>query len=387
MGENELFVKKYVPKKFFEIVGNESAIEKIKNWVEVWRKGGNPKPLLIYGSPGVGKTTIAYVVANELDCEVIEINASDVRKKQNIEEVLGPASSEGTLSGRKRLIIIDEVDGIDPTDRGAVGAIVKIIESARHPIILIANDPYAQKIKELRNFADFVEMKKVSSREIFALLKKISEEENLEISPLTLREIADSSEGDVRSAIVDLQSLSPSKRDREIDIFKGLGFMFKAKDFESGRQALWDVDIDPETLFLWIDENIPNEYEDPKEIYEAYEKLSRADVFEGRIQRRQNWKLRRYSIDLATGGVSSVKKEPYKKFTKYRFPKILKELSFLQMQRAKLKNIAKKIGKKTHLSTSETIQMLPIMYNFIEKNPAYYELEEDELSLLKRLFR
>lgn len=410
-----LLTVKYQPKSYSDIVGNSDAIERIRRWAGIWAKGGRPMPILLYGSPGVGKTTLAYVTAFENDWELIETNASDVRKKKDLSEVLGPASSEGTLTGRQRLIVIDEVDGLDTSDRGAVSAITSILESTQQPILLIANDPYIQKLKELRSVADFVEVRKVSAREIFARLKRIADSERLDIPMLVLKEIADAADGDVRSAIVDLQahahigqekhlsSASPTssssseqqtstpslsmslRRDREVDIHRGLGYLFKAESFQRARSALWNVDVDPEMLMLWIAENIPHEYDDPEEVSKAYDALSKADVFEGRIMNRQYWGLRRYSTELATTGVAAVRKKQYKKFTKYHFPKVLRKMADSMIRRTMLKAIAAKVGKRMHLSVRDTVKQMPVLAPVVLKNPAFYQLEDSEILFLKKL--
>lgn len=410
---------KYQPHIFSDIVGNSSAIEQARKWAVVWSKGGRPRPLLLYGSPGVGKTTLAQVIASEMDWEMIETNASDVRKKKDLSEVLGPAATEGTLTGRQRLIVIDEVDGLDTSDRGAVSAITSVLESTQQPILLIANDPYIQKLKVLRSAAEFVEMKKVSAREIFARLKRIVDSERMDVPLIMLKEIADAADGDVRSAIVDLQANAhlgkpkvgqpertgsdkevpgapspqevPSssklslRRDRAIDIHRGLGYLFKAENFHRARTALWNVDLDPEMLMLWIAENIPNEYEDPKEVSDAYEMLSRADVFEGRIRNRQYWGLRRYSTELATAGVAAARKKQYKKFTKYQFPNMLRKMAQTVVRRTLFKSIASKVGRKMHLSIKDTIKQMPIIAPFVLQNPEWYGLEDTEIMFLKKV--
>jgi replication factor C large subunit len=418
-----LLTEKYAPHRYNDIIGNHDAVERVRKWAESWSRGERPTPLLLYGPPGIGKTTLAYVSAHEMGWEILETNASDVRKKSALSEILGPAASEGTLSGRMRLIIIDEVDSINPTDRGAVSAIVDVIEKARQPIILIANDAYVQKLKELRSVVEFVEMRRISAREIFGYLKRIVDTEHMDVSFLLLKDIADASDGDVRSAITDLQAyvhvhpfshqqpphqsphqqsshqshpsqqppkqppkqeITLSRRDRTVDIYRALGYMFKAENFQRARSALWDVDIDPETLMLWIAENIPNEYDDADEIAHAYDRLSRADVFEGRIRKRQYWGLRRYSTELATAGVAAAKKAPYKKFTKYRFPNVLREMSTSVLKRAILNSIASKVGKKMHLSKKDTLKDFHILVPIILANPSYYQLDDSEITFLKK---
>jgi len=387
-----LFTEKYKPKRLDEIIGNKSVVTLVRKWAENWANGIKQTPILLYGPPGVGKTALGNAVASEFNWEIIETNASDVRKKKSIEEILGPASTLGTLTGKQRLIIIDEVDGINTHDRGAVSAIGSIVSSSSQPVILIANDPYKKKFRSLQHYADLLEMKKVAKREIMTLLKKIANNEDLYLNFENgekfedfINEIAENSNGDVRSAIVDLQKLSKSVRDREIDIFKTLGIMFKS-GFDDAKRVAWSMNVDLELLILWVDENIPNEYTDPYEIYQAYETLSKATLFEGRIKRRQYWKLRKYAIDLATGGVASAKRERYQKFTKYRFPSFLKNMYLSQKRRSLLKSASLKIGKEIHMSSKDVKGDLIFILPIILKNPEKFHLEKEEVLLLNNLF-
>ncbi|MEM2974296.1 MAG: hypothetical protein QW112_01565 [Candidatus Micrarchaeia archaeon] len=138
---------------------------------------------------------------------------------------------------------------------------------------------------------------------------------------------------------------------------------------------------------MWIDENIPREYERPEDIYRAYEALSRADIFEGRIHRRQNWKLRKYSMDLATAGVALAKKERYKKFTAYQFPKILTRMSAMQARRAMLNTICKKIAERTHVSSQFVRQNLFYIAPMAIKNPQFFGFEENEMDFIENYIR
>ena len=104
-----LLTQKYVPKKLSDIIGNEECIEKIKLWMLNWLRKERKKPLLIYGPPGIGKTSIGYVLRSEFDLELIEMNASDLRNKANIEKIMNATTLAGSLSGKKRILLIDDI--------------------------------------------------------------------------------------------------------------------------------------------------------------------------------------------------------------------------------------------------------------------------------------
>src|SRR5207245_9676136 len=83
-----MWSEKYRPKNLLEMIGNEEAKESFVNWLGKWIKG--TKPLLLIGPPGIGKTTMAMLGAKQFDYDLIGLNASDVRSKQRIQELLNP---------------------------------------------------------------------------------------------------------------------------------------------------------------------------------------------------------------------------------------------------------------------------------------------------------
>ena len=143
--------EKHRPRKLDGLVRNREAISALKNWVESWisRIPGKRAALLI-GPPGTGKTASVGALANYLDMELVEFNSSDKRNKDSIETLVWRAASQQTLDGRHRLILLDEVDGLSGTsDRGGVGAILKVISDSVHPIVMTANDPNSPRLKDL----------------------------------------------------------------------------------------------------------------------------------------------------------------------------------------------------------------------------------------------
>ncbi len=383
-----LLTTKYAPKNVDEMIGNDEKRDYIKKWMLNWIAGRKKRPLLVYGPPGVGKTSMAYALKNQYDLEIVEMNASELRNRARIEHVAKSATLAGTLSGKGKLILIDDVDIFaGRKDSGGTGAVASLLKEANCPVILTATDAWNRKISTIRSECDLVEMKKINKFTIKKLLERITKKENMEIGEPELLEIAENASGDVRSALNDLQAGNTSQRDRKKDIFNKIRTMFKTTDYKEARSIAFG-DVDFNILKLWIDENIPNEYESIPDLANAYYWLSKGDVFEGRI-RRSNWILLKYSIDLTTAGVALAKEKPYRKFTRYYFPTYLKEMSRTIQRRAALKKIGRKIGKKTHTNYKDARNLLPLIKAQLKKNREeirkYYDFEESEMEFIEKI--
>ena len=227
------WTEKYAPRRVSEIVRNTEAAMKLLKLVKEWKPGS--KGILLYGPPGTGKTVSVYAVANELNYEVIEMNASDTRNVQNVMRVAGSAAMQAPLFAKRgRIVLIDEIDGLSGReDRGGLGAIIKVIKSARVPVVLTANDPWDPRFTSLRQYCELIEYKRLTMWDIVKVLRSICQKEGIIADNEVLKEIAKNAEGDLRSAINDLQALAEgrkrltkemlsilARRDREKNIFE-----------------------------------------------------------------------------------------------------------------------------------------------------------------------
>lgn len=389
---------KYKPKRLGEVVNQREAKEKLLRWLRSWRTG--KKAALLYGPPGNGKTCTVEALAKEMNFDLLEMNASDVRTKERIERIIGRAIRESTLFGTiGRIILIDEVDGLEAMyDRGGTRAIIKIIQESIYPVILTANDPWDRRLYDIRKMCDLIEFRKVPQRDIVKRLDYICRMEGVKADFRVLQAIAARNEGDLRGAILDLETVAQGKirvtlddlevlgrRERETDIFRALSGIFKSTSAFSAKLSITDVDMDPDEIFWWIEENIPNEYEKTEDIAKAYEAIAIADIFRSRVIKRQNWRMLAYMIDLMTAGVSQAKKEPYRKFTRYKRPERLKFLSGTIAERRELQEVLRKLSSRLHCSTRKVkTEFLPFLLFIMNKKHGYVEKLAKALNIDKK---
>lgn len=377
---------KHKPQSLKEIIGNADAIKQFTDWLASWSKGAPKKRcIFIYGPPGIGKTATVEAVANDYKMEYVEKNASDYRTEEAINRFAGLASQYGSLFGEKRIILLDELDGLTGTaDRGGVKAITDIAKSAQCPLVLIANSAYDPRFTNLRNYCLLIEFKKPATGDVAKLLMQICDKEGILADEDAIKFIAQRSGGDVRSAVNDLQALGQGKRkltyedvswlgyrDRQDTIFNVLRMIFYGKTSSSAKRAMDMSDVDADMLFEWIYENAPAHFTDPHDLVNVMEALATADVYRGRIRATQNWSLMRYVVDFMTAGVAMARQNTkVSGWIPFRFPTRIQMLSRSKAERAAQLSIGVKIKRRCHMSAVRASKDVLPYLKIIFKNNA-----------------
>ena len=332
----------YRPHSLSELRGNNKARDALRKWADTW--DDHREAVIIYGSPGVGKTSAAHALANDMGWETVELNASDQRTADVIERFAGRAAMNATLSGSasgggaagadtasRQLVILDEADNIHGNyDRGGKAAITDLVKNSGQPIVLIANEFYEMS-RGLRNACQEIEFRNVGARSIVPALRDICRHEAIEYDQDALEAIAETNSGDLRGAVKDLQAAAEGRdsiteadvvtgeRDTSMDLFPFLDAVLKEESAQEALQSAYRVDETPDDLTKWIEDNMLSVF-DAEEAARAYDFLANSDVWLGRVRATQNYSYWRYATDNTAAGVAAARSGTKGGWTRYGRP-------------------------------------------------------------------
>ena len=371
-----MWSEKYRPQIISDMVGNEEARSSIMEWFAKWKKG--TKPLLLVGPPGIGKTTMAYLVAKHFSYDMIGLNASDVRSKSRINEILTPVLGNVSVLGTP-MIFVDEVDGIHGRgDYGGASALVDILKQPTVPIVLAANSDESDKMKSIKKVVKTISFKKIPPRLLRIYLENILKKESAKLSPGSLIKVIDKSKGDIRSMINFAQSFvtgfNPQTETtfENINVEDGVNAFFKANSIEEARSVLYSMQIDPREKINAFYSSIITSNLDNSTLANYLEVLSNADMLFGKIMKTQNWRLLRYLNDIL---IKLYQNDDRIRYSKYNLSWSL--LNRIRWDGAKIKSLSSIMSKKLHLSSSAFVTIcLPFVLFCIKNKTLELELEE-----------
>ncbi|QLH10342.1 AAA family ATPase [Nitrosarchaeum sp. AC2] len=371
-----MWSEKYRPQNISDMIGNEESRSSIIEWFTKWKKG--TKPLLLVGPPGIGKTTIAYLTAKQFQYDMVGLNASDVRSKSRINEILSPVLGNVSILGLP-MIFIDEVDGIHGRgDYGGAEALIEILKEPTVPIVLAANSDTSDKMKSIKKVVKTISFKPIPPRLLKIYLENILKKENVTLSPGSIIKVIDRSRGDVRSMINLTQSLvtgfnpQTEKSFESINVEDGINAFFKANSFDEARGVLYSMQIDPRLKIDAFYSSIVTSNLDNQTLAKLLEIISEADMLYGKIMKTQNWRLLRYLNEIL---IRLYLNDERIRYSQYNLSWPL--LNRIRWDGKKIKSLSSVMAKTLHLSSSAFVTMcLPYVLFCIKNKKLSLDLEE-----------
>ncbi|KAK9810822.1 hypothetical protein WJX73_010031 [Symbiochloris irregularis] len=310
--QKTLWVDKYSPHSYLELLSEEGINREVAQWLMTWRRhmdaadrppgseqqravhrpkrapAPEQKLLLMCGPPGLGKTTLAHVVARHCGFRPMEINASDERTAGSLTSRINDAVQMQAVMDDRRpnCVIIDEIDGATGGSEGrsAIHALLKIIQAGpskgqrpgssgaaagaeadgdaaepssqggperqgarqrgrgaskalNRPLIAICNDLYAPALRPLRTVAKIVQFKTTQAHRLTERLQQICTAESLSVEKQALVALCDGTQQDVRACLNTLQFLA--RRCSHVQLQDVEGAAVGQKDLTRSAFSLW----------------------------------------------------------------------------------------------------------------------------------------------------
>jgi len=196
----EALYRKYRPDSLKKLVGQPDAVALIEKQV----KNNNLSHAYLFSGPrGVGKTSLARIIATTLGCDpvfdITEIDAASHNKVDDIRELNDSINFIASSPGKKRVFILDEVHMLS---NAASNAFLKTLEEPpEHVIFILATTEPERVLETIKSRTTHIAFKRIGNDEIISTLNEIGKNEKIKINDDVLSYIANQSDGSLRDAI------------------------------------------------------------------------------------------------------------------------------------------------------------------------------------------
>ena len=244
---NTLWVEKYRPTTLDTYIGNEH----LKSKVSIYLESGDLPHLLLYGKAGTGKTTLAKLLVNNIECDYLYINASD---ENNVDTVRTKVKNFASTVGFKdmKVIILDECDYITPNAQAALRNLMETF--SKHCRFILTCNFVERIIDPIQSRCQSFQIIPPSKTEVAKHLHKILIQENVMDSPEDIKVLVETGYPDIRRVInsaqrnvvkgrLKLDTSSIIQNDYKLKLLKILETQNKKNAFNEIRQLLADNKI------------------------------------------------------------------------------------------------------------------------------------------------
>jgi len=209
------WIEKHRPDSFSDIAGHDEILQQIEGFI----LSGDIPHLLFWGDPGTGKTTVAEIIARKLlgdylNDNLIELNASDNRGIDDMRDIVLSSIRHKSFFGEIKIVFLDEADGLT-TD--AQDSLRRPMERSKIALFVLCCNDLERISKAIQSRCAVYEFTAPTIGDIVIRLQQICTAENQDIPETVLREISIRAAGDIRCAVNELQKVSASGQDMEIN--------------------------------------------------------------------------------------------------------------------------------------------------------------------------